>query len=235
MSALEVAAIGLRNDLKRLELVAQNVANASTMGYKRQLAVQKPFLTWMAAGDSVNARVDSAAGKLQATNASMDVALPSGSYLLVETDGGAQLLTRNGALRFDAHGILRTGSGQLVLGARGPIQVDAASGSVIEVDHQGQLMRQGQLIDALRLVSLKSGASLTPMGDGLYATDPDDWQAEMGSVAVLRGQLEQSNVSLSHEMVSLTAATRHAETMARLFQAADDMVGTAIRRLSENL
>jgi len=233
MNSLEIAAIGLQQDLDRLRLTSQNVANLSTPGYKRQVAVQSPFADLMTAADELQVHMDSRMGKLNATGQALDVALPDGRYLLLESEDGSQALGRQGALQVDAQGLLRTLAGQKVLGAHGVISVRADQRAGLEIDGQGQLKHEGQVLDALRLVSTKPGTIMRPLGDGLYAADASQWDAESATVGVRSGHLEQSNVIPSQEMVTLMSTTRHAETMVRLFQAADEMQATAIRRLGE--
>lgn len=233
MNTLEIAAIGLRQDLDRLKLTSQNVANLSTPGYKRQLAVQRPFTESLALAADLTISTDTRAGKLNATGQPFDVALPDGRYLLLELADGSQALTRQGALQLDAAGDLRTATGHQVMGTRGPVSLRADQRTGIDIDAQGQLKLQGQVLESLRLVSVSSSLSLRPLGDGLYAADASQWDAEAPTTGVRTGHLEQSNVVPSQEMVNLMTTTRHAETMVRLFQAADDMQATAIRRFGE--
>jgi len=234
MNTLEIAAIGLRQDLDRLKLTSQNVANLSTPGYKRQVAVQRPFTDTLALAADLDISTDTRIGKLNPTGQPFDVALPEGRYLLVEQADGSQALTRQGALQLDASGDLVTATGHRVMGTRGLVSLRADQRAGVDIDNQGQLKLQGQVLEALRLVSVKPGQQLLPLGDGLYAADANQWAAEAPTTGVRAGHLEQSNVMASQEMVNLMATTRHAETMVRLFQAADDMQATAIRRLGEN-
>lgn len=234
MNTLDIAAIGLRQDLDRLKLTSQNVANLSTTGYKRQIAVQKPFADLMDVAADLQARTDNKAGKLNATGQALDVALPEGRYLLLELDDGSQALSRQGSMQIDAQGLLRTLGGHKVIGSRGPISLRADQRGDLEIDGQGQLKQQGQVLDALRLITATNNSALQSLGDGLYAADSSQWENETPVVGVRSGQLEQSNVVPSQEMVNLMTTTRHAEAMVKLFQAADDMQATAIRRLGEN-
>jgi len=234
MTTLEIAALGLRQDLERLKLTSQNVANLSTTGYKRQIAVQKPFADFMDVAGDLQIQTDGKVGKLNATGQALDVALPDGRYLLLELDDGSQALSRQGSMQIDAQGLLRTLSGHKVIGSRGPISLRPEQRGELEIDGQGQLKQQGQVLDALRLINVKASLALQSLGDGLYAADSSQWDAESPVVGVRSGQLEQSNVVPSQEMVNLMSTTRHAETMVKLFQAADDMQATAIRRLGEN-
>ncbi|WP_457391237.1 flagellar hook-basal body complex protein [Roseateles sp. P5_E1] len=231
---MEIAAIGLQHDLDRLKLTSHNVANLSTPGYKRQVAVQMPFADLMSATSELQVQTDARTGKLNATGQALDVALPDGRYLLLEADDGSQALSRQGTLQIDAQGLLRTLAGHKVMGTRGAISLRADQRAGLEIDAQGQLKQQGQVLDALRLIGTKANVALRPLGDGLYAADNSQWEAESAAIGVRSGHLEQSNVVPSQEMVTLMSTTRHAETMVRLFQAADDMQATAIRRFGEN-
>lgn len=234
MNTLDIAAIGLKQDLDRLKLTSHNIANLGTAGYKRQIAVQKPFADLIDAAADLQVQTDARSGKLNATGGGLDVALPDGRYLLLELEDGRQALSRQGALQLDAEGLLRTAAGHKVLGTRGAIRVGADLRDNLEIDAQGQLKHQTQVLDTLRLIAPRSGLALQAMGDGLYAADSGEWDAERPTASLRSGHLEQSNVVASQEMVNLMSATRHAETMVRLFQAADDMQATAIRRFGES-
>lgn len=231
---MDIAAIGLRQDLDRLQTVSQNVANLGTTAYKRQVAVQRPFADVLSAEASTQVTTDPRAGKLNATGAALDVALPEGHYLALELSDGRQGLTRLGALQLDADGSLRTLGGHAVLGRNGRITLKPDQRDGVEVDAQGQLRLHGLLLDALQLVTLKRADALQPLGEGVFLADAGQWQTASPTQGVRSGHLEQPNVTPSQEMVQLMATTRHAESMVRVFQAADDMQATAIRRFGEN-
>lgn len=234
MKALEIAAVGLRQDLERLQVVSQNVANAGTTAFKRQVAVQRPFADVMESSAALQVATDLRAGKVNATGNALDVTLPDMHYLLLELDDGRQVLSRAGALSFDADGVLRSAGGHAVMGSKGRVSIRPELREGLDVDSQGRLKQRDQVLDALLLVTPKRTDALRALGDGLYALDSADWVSATPSHGVRGGHLEQSNVNTGHEMVQLMSTTRHAETMVRLFQAADDMQATAIRRFGES-
>lgn len=234
MNALEISAIGLQRDLERLRLAAHNVANTSTVGFKRQIGVHQPFYDVIEGTQPLGVQLDTRLGTVKPTGQALDVALPDARYLLVEAEDGTQALTRQGALATDAQGALRTLGNLRVMGQRGAITLRMEGLASVEIDAQGQVRQQGQMVDSLRLVSLKAGERLQASGNGLFVADVRQWEPELPTAAVRSGHLEQSNAIPSQEMVAVMAATRHAETMVRVFQAADDMQATAIRRLGEN-
>lgn len=235
MNTIEIAALGLSQDLERLKLSAHNLANLSTPAYKRQVAVQQPFAELMEVGGSghgLQTQTDWRAGKLSPSARPMDLALAEGSFLLVERADGSQALTRQASLEWDAQGELRTRAGDRVLGQRGVIKQGPLERDALRIDTQGQLLQGQQVLDSLALVQLQAGVQMQSLGQGLYKADPSQWQ-QGRPAGVQAGQLEQSNVVSSQEMVQLMASTRHAETMVRLLQTADEMMEKAIRRFGE--
>ncbi|MGM9514307.1 flagellar hook-basal body protein [Roseateles sp. DB2] len=234
MNTHEIAAIGLKLDLERLKVSGQNVANLSTPGYKRQIAVQSAFSALMPPDAQIQTHTDLRSAKLQATGNSLDLALPDACFLLVERDDGLQALTRQSALHVDADGVLRTALGHRVLSARGHPNLKADDLAALSVNAQGQLLQGTEAVDQLQLVQLKAGASPQALGDGLYSYVPDQAEPAAMHAPLRTGHLELSNVVPSQEMVQLMSTTRHAEAMVRLMQTADDMQATAIRRFGEN-
>ena len=115
MNAMEIAALGLRLDGQKLTVASHNMANISTPGFKRQVLLQPAFAGAFdaAASAAQMARVetDLRGAKVATTGRVLDVALPEGSFLVVERDDGTQALTRQGSLQVDASGSLRTQAG----------------------------------------------------------------------------------------------------------------------------
>jgi flagellar basal-body rod protein FlgF len=236
MNTLEIAAIGLQQDADRLRVISHNVANATTPGYKRQMMVQAPFSTLVdaeIAGRAAMAQhTDLGAGKLQSTGNALDVALAAREYLLVKTADGVDALTRGGSLQIDARGRLSTQGGLVVQGTSGDLVVPAIASSV-RIDSSGQLLADDKAVGAMSVVRLSDKAQLRPLGEGLFAM-PDAVDApQVSAPRVQPGHTEASNVVSSQEMVQLVATVRHAESMARLIQGADEQLERTIRKLGE--
>jgi flagellar basal-body rod protein FlgF len=236
MNAIEIAALGLRHDNERLKVTAHNLANLNTPAYKRQVMVQQPFLSVMEAMAQSTASTatvqDLRAGKLTSTSRPLDVALPDGRYLVVAAEDGALALTRQGALALDAQGQLQLASGGKVQGLRGDIQLPRDA-QAVSVDASGRVLADGRVVDELRVVGLKPGTVVTPLGAGVLQADSGNWQTDGVTTGIRSGHLEASNVVSSQEMVQLMGATRHAESMVRVMQAADEMLEKAIRKLGD--
>lgn len=245
----EILAIGLRGmqgDMASLNQIGVNLVNELTPGYKRGVTVQA------AQGASFAAHLNSAAtppesavgpvaplldiatdartGTFKSTGQSLDVALAGTGFFEVATDAGP-VYTRQGNFRLDARGRLVTAQGDPVMGISGEIVLNgaspviAASGAITTGD--------GTPVAQLKVVEFEGRAGLRPLGDGMHAAGQGMKLVGEADAQVRQGFLENSNVNPSHEMTSLIQAMRHFESMQKVVQGYDDMVGSAIRKLGD--
>lgn len=247
----EVLAISLHSlqaDMARLEQVSMNLANALTPGYKRGVALQTPiggeFAAYLsnaanpgtdgAVAPSVLFVPDSRAGTVKSTGQSLDVALAGKGYFEVITDSGPAY-TRQGSFRLDARGRLVTAQGYPVMGTAGEVTLNltepviAANGAISAKASSATAMPVAQL----KVVAFDPAAKLERLGDGLYAAGPGMKVLTDQEVTLRQGFLENSNVSSTYEMTSLVQTMRHFESMQKVAQGYDEMLGTAIRKLGE--
>lgn len=241
MNITEIAAAGLQQDIERLRVTSHNVANITTPGYKRQIAVQSAALqgrfanaidTERSTQSGMSTHTDMSAGKLRPTGSPLDVALNEREFLLVQTATGGIALSRGGALQTDSRGRLTTSVGLLVQGASGELTVPSTA-SAVRIESGGQVFADDKLIGALRVMRLIDGVQPIALGEGLF-TLVNMADAQAVPVPVLNvGHTEASNVVSSQEMVMVMASVRHAESMARLIQGADEMLEKTIRKLGE--
>lgn len=252
----EILAIGLQSmqgDMARLEQTAMNLANTMTPGYKRGVTTQPSVGTSFAsqmsaietsAGDASVASLapvtrletssDSRTGSMKFTAQSFDLALAGKGFFEVMTADGPAY-TRNGSFRLDAHGRLVTDRGFAVMGVGGEI---ASATSTPSIDATGAV-RTSTALDAATLARIKvvdfdNAASMTRMGDGFFASGTGMKQLPDNEVQMRQGYLENSNVNPATEMTQLMRSMRHFETMQKVVQGYDDMLGNAIRKLGDN-
>lgn len=241
MNITEIAAAGLQQDIERLRATSHNVANITTPGYKRQIAVQSAaphgrfadaINTERSTQSTMSTHTDMSAGKLRRTGNPLDVALNDREFLLVQTATGGTALSRGGALQLDSRGRLTTSAGLPVQGVTGELLVPA-SASAVRIESGGQVFADDKLIGALRVMRVGEGVQPVALGEGLF-TLANMADAQAVSVPVLNvGHTEASNVVSAQEMVMVMASARHAESMARLIQGADEMLEKTIRKLGE--
>lgn len=225
-----------------------NLANVLTPGYKRGVALQRvqganftehlgqaAFTTpsFAAGGAPIVDLVRSGrAGTLKSTGQSLDVALAGQGYFEVATDAGPAY-TRNGGFRLDARARLVTAQGYPVMGTGGEIVLDVANPVIGASGAITSTASDGNPLGQLKVVDFESHSTLTPMGDGLHAAAPGMKVLPPDEVLVRQGFLENSNVSSTEEMNSMIQAMRHFESMQKIAQGYDEMLGTAIRKLGE--
>lgn len=252
MSGNDVLAVSLhamQGDMARLQQVSMNMANALTPGYKRGVAVQSPVTGSF--GAAMNAAAiqaesptaeaaaiqfpaDQRPGTLKRTGQSWDVALAGKGYFEVMTESGPAY-TRHGSFQLDARGRLVTAHGHAVMGRDGEIFPATARPVVSEigvVTDPAAPAASGP-VGQLKVVQFEAGAQLDRLGDGLLRSRGAMSVLPDGEIQVRQGFLENSNVNSAHEMTQLLQAMRHFETMTKVAQAHDEMLGTAIRKLGE--
>jgi len=228
------------------DAIAQNLANASTTGYKQDIPQFQSFADTLThrmgdGGGSVGSigrgaalqalATDFEGGAMQKTGNPLDVALTGDACLSVQTPQGVRL-SRDGALTRSPQGLLSqvTGGGN-VLGQDGkPIRIPEAA-SDITINANGILSVDGRAIGRIRLssVSAKSGAIKT---GGNQFTESAARPASAGS-GLRQGYLESSNVSVVQEMVAMISCMRAYETNQKMVQAQDDLTNKAVNDVAK--
>lgn len=218
---------GAKASMQRQDTLANNLANASTPGFRAEL---QAFRAVPVLGSGASTRVyalestpgyDDTAGPITSTGRNLDVAVKGNSWLSVQALDGTEAYTRGGALDVTADGTLVTRSGLPVLGDGGPIQVPpnteisiGADGTVSAKDRTGRSTGVGRLKLVTPEVKLDRGT------DGLFRSADGDLDADPNA-RVQDGALEGSNVSAVETMVAMIAAARQFEAQMKMVQTAE--------------
>lgn len=245
---LALALGSMQNDMKRLDQVAMNLTNAATSGYKRGLVVQQGPAPFTAAMDAATAAtpitsaaapllsfaMDARAGTFRGTGQSLDLAVAGSGYFEIAAEGGPAY-TRQGDFRADAQGRLVTVQGRPVMGLAGEVflstQRPVVSATGVVTERVGDVDRA---VGQIKLMRYPEGVVPDRLGDGLLAPVDGMTQVATDDVQLRQGSIENSNVNAAQEMTQLLQTMRHFESMHRVAQSHDEMLGTAIRRLGEN-
>jgi flagellar basal body rod protein FlgG len=205
---------------RRLEVVANNVANANTPGFRQQRVSFESFLVatddrrpaekgFVGIGEG---RVDLTPGAIGTTGNPMDIALDGPGFFLVQGQGGP-LLTRNGALRMQPDGTLVDGGGLPMLGTnRAPIRLRPDGGQP-SVGSDGSISQAGTVVASLGLVTVDP-TRLQPVGDMHMRAAPEDLVP--AKTPVVAGALESSNVNPVRGLVELVQLTQDFQTQNRV-------------------
>jgi flagellar basal-body rod protein FlgF len=226
-SGYYAACAGLGAQTQALDLVANNVANLNTAGFRGQ---QQTFqsLVASASGEFSNplnrvinnfnvlgdTRTDLSSGNLQATGNSADLGIEGDGFFVAQTQAGP-VLTRNGNFQISTTGQLLTQTGDAVLGEQGPIIVPSGP---LAISADGTLSVNGALVGKIRLVELAPGISPVAVGTSYYSA-PDNALHPAAHSSVRQGMLESSNVNPVTAVVDLLAIQRRAEMLERAMSA----------------
>ncbi len=244
ISGLYSAATGMMAIEARQAVTSNNIANASTPGFRKQHALQKGFygvlLDRLSNPLRLDARTgpggglqiietftDPTGGTITTTGDPLNVALHGPGFVAVDTPQGERF-TRNGAFSVGPEGQLITAEGHVVQSqGGGAITVDGAS---VEIDGEGNVfvdrVQQGQI----RLIEFEDPHMLSREGHNLYAASEEALlrSAAAEETRIAPGALEMSNVNLPHEMVQLTIAMRAYTANQKVINAADETMSRLI-------
>lgn len=257
LRALYSSAAGMQSQQTNLDVIANNLANVNTTGYKKTKAEFQDLLyeTSTLAGAEQGAGNQTPTGiqighgsrlaatskiftngELTHTGEKLDIAIQGDGFFEVQLPDGSRAYTRDGALKLASDGRITTNDGMVLQGGFQPITpgtqsiVIAPSGDVTTSGTDGtQTFR-------VQLVRFTNPAGLEALGRNLYRETPASGAAELGSPGengfgqLRQSYLEMSNVKVVEEMVNMILAQRAYEINSKAVQASDEMM-----QMSNNL
>lgn len=261
MRALAIAATGMNAQQTNLDVIANNIANINTTGFKRSrpeftdLLYQTERLPGVPnqanqnivpEGANIGLGVKTEAirtldiqGELTNTGNSYDLALTGPGYFQIQTPDGQTLYTRDGAFNTNAQGQIVTMNGNLTVPTitvpQGTISVtvNKTGGVYAQIDGQTALQNIGQIT----IATFPNDAGLTPLGDNLFQeTDASGTPVvgnpgDPGFGTIQQGYLESSNVDPVKEITDLISAQRAYEMNSKVITAADQMMQTVSKNV----
>ncbi len=229
MTAIQSLVESMQAQWQRHEVLANNLANVSTPGFKRDDLTVLPEGTQAAApganvlalpsGGSLIQWTDFSQGFIQGTNRSLDAGINGPGFFVVQTEAGPRY-TRAGAFNVGRDGVLVGPSGAPVLGSRGPI---AVTSSRVSFGPGGEVLEGDHVVDTLRVVDFPRPYRLEKEGNGLWAlVDPTVQPTPAKEYEVAGGALEASNVGTVQSMVTMIEVLRTYEAAQRAMQAVEE-------------
>jgi flagellar basal-body rod protein FlgF len=228
----------LRGAMNRQTTIANNLANANTVGFRAEMAAAGSLGT---RGDTCAARApssgavvaaDMSAGTVSETGRDLDIALEGDALLAVQARNGDEAYTRRGDLRLSDTGLLTTGDGRPVLGEQGPITLPPADSIRIDRDGSIWIVPRGgdpnvpQQADRLKLAT-PAGSQVLKNVDGLFRVTNDGILPADPQARLTPRSLEGSNVQVTQALVDMIEASRAYETQLKLISTAREMDGFA--------
>jgi len=236
LEGIRTSASGMLPRATKQEILANNLANIETAGYKRDRVVFRQQLDAQisaaasegqeVAGEQV--LIDFSQGPLEKTDRPLDLALDGKGFFTVETPNGLRY-TRAGNFTIDPDGYLVTPSGERVLGEGGPIRLGEGD---VRVSEDGEIWQGNVAVDRLQLTEFDDLSKLVKEGHNLFRTsDPTEKGKPAETTKVLQGYLEGSNVNPLEEMVEMMVVYRNFEAEQKAVQVQDETLGKAINDL----
>ena len=237
---IAMAASGLRSRLESLDLVANNLANLSTGGYK----ADREFYSLYASPEAIDSGqgvtmpvierpwIDLAQGSMIPTGNTLDVALSGKGFFTVQSPGGP-LYTRNGSLHLAADGTLSTADGYPLSGVGGTVLRFQTTGK-IEVGRDGTVSQGGQVVGQLQVVDFPGAVGLAKQGNNYFRSAGAAPAAPAdAATTVEQGMLEASNTSPAESAVRMISIMRQFEMMQKAAVTALEMNQQAIEQVAK--
>ncbi|WP_065759719.1 flagellar basal body rod protein FlgF [Pseudomonas defluvii] len=230
---LYVAMTGASQNALAQKAHANNLANISTSGFQRDLEQARSMPVF---GDSFPARAyamserpatDFTPGAMQETGRDLDVAVGGNGWIAVQAPDGSEAYVRTASMNIDALGVLRAGNGMPIMGNGGPIavppeqKVEIGQDGTVSIRAMGEGPRVMAEVDRIKLVNpdLKN---MTKGLDGMIHTKSGQPADADGSVQLVSGFLEASNVNAVEEMTSVLALSRQFELHVKMMTTAKE-------------
>jgi flagellar basal-body rod protein FlgG len=251
---LYASALGMTTQMNRMDVLANNIANTDTTGFKKDTVVTRSF------SDELMARIndktdglmpsrtigtmnpgifvddiytDFSSGSLQITHGSLDIAISGRGFFEIESfdrnnTSPITRYSRDGSFTLNADSILVTKDGFRVMGENGEIYIP--SGDIL-VSELGEIYVNGEYIDRLRLVDFEDSHTLRKHGDNLYNITAQSVIKDFEGT-IVQGALESSNVNSVREMVDMITVTRTYEANQRMVTMHDNILGRAVNDIA---
>lgn len=239
-AGMYISYTGARAVEKKLEQIANNLANVSSAGYKEDRSVASGVAPAASAADIARLAASGEApaggkllyatpalqyvnlqpGALRSTGRAADLAIDGDGYFAVRTREGERL-TRAGNFRIDGEGDLATLSGEKVLGQGGPIRVGDGA---FAVTADGRVSVDGSEVDALKIVKPTDPSRLRKTGSSQFAAEPGAGIVPASAdVRVVQGSVEESNVSAIGGMTEMIEASRMFDAYMKMMTTISEM------------
>ncbi len=253
IKGLYESALGMITQMHRMDVISNNLANADTIGYKKDIVSTSSFPEMLAnrlhdknnlnilnskriGGLSLGVRIDSihidyTQGNLKRTDSTFDIAINGSGFIAVDL-AGQERYTRDGALKLNNNRVLMTSEGNIVKGVNG--NTITVPDGIVSIDPKGNLFVNDEYINTIKLVSFddKDLGKLRKTENNLIAA-PTDIQTKPFTGTISQGFVEGSNVNTVREMVDMISVSRAYESNQKMIQTQDATLGRAVTEIAK--
>lgn len=251
---LYTSGLGMKTQMKKLDVVSNNLANVDTAGFKKDQTVVSSFpeMLMTRIQDTKNnvkvptpignvtlgSQIDEiytnfAQGAFKRTDETFHVALQGDGFFTIDTPNGERF-SRDGSFVIGANGQLTTQEGNHVMGETGVITLGddfLSQQREVFIDERGRITIDGDYLDTLRIVNFEDQSQLSKMGDNLYEANGQTIPFEG---QVLQGFIESSNMNPVNAMVDLITVSRTYEANQKMIHVHDTLMGKAVNEVGKS-
>jgi len=227
--------------LKQQEITANNIANASTPGYKKDSVFLKELDSATKAfiprkSDWQTPMIDQiytdyGQGSFDRTNDMLNVAIEGDGFFVLEPpegEGEGMIYTRNGSFSVNDEGYLANSEGLRVMGDGGPI--DVGSGE-ITISESGEVSIEAGTVGRLQVVDFADKSALVKVGNSGFTVDETVEPTAAENISIRQGFLERANINVIKEMVGMIMALRHFEAGSRAIQSQEESLEVLLNQV----
>lgn len=243
-SLTTAAASGMRARMESLDMLANNLANASATGFK----ADREFYSTYVSADALGAQdatgppsaespvvdrnwTDFSQGAIVATGNSLDLALDGRGFFVAQSSSG-ETYTRSGNFHIDAQGVLSTRDANPVEGIDGkPIQLDPSQ--PVEISDTGEIHQNGVVAAQLKLVDFTAPQGLAKHGNNSFQLAASDLTQAPASARVRQGSVEAANVQPAEAAIRLVTVMRQFEMLQKAMSLGNQMNQQAIQNVAK--
>jgi len=247
---LYTAYTGMMQQEARMEVLTNNLANSTTVGFKKEGSTAQSFneMLTIKVKDATTAYMDQGIGKMslgvkvgenytdysqgsfKATGNTFDVALSGDGFFNISYTSKSgvteTMYTRAGEFTLTQDGYLVTKDGDYVLGQGGEIVLPTEA--TISIDATGAIYADDEYIDTFQITDFEDYNYIAKFGENLYRVVDNATEKEVDNLKFVQGYLEMSNVNIVSEMVELIDITRAYESNQKLIQAMDSTLEKSV-------
>ncbi len=224
-------------NMRHLERVANNLANANTVGYRQDRMFTEVLNEEIDAEGAplstrrMNQWVDHRTGSMESTGNPLDIALDGEGFFVVNNpETGSTEYTRAGRFMISEDGTLQTPTGLIVEGTSGPIDFPPDGGD-IQIRKNGDVMVDDRLLGTIRVVQFEDPSQLERIDNASFLAG-DQFPQDIEEPSIVQGQVEMSNVNALVAMTDLIENSRLFESQQRAMRTIDLYLQRATRELA---
>jgi flagellar basal-body rod protein FlgG len=219
----------LEQGIKNIDVIANNLANVNTTGYKRQI----PFSEILSDSGDVGVRniTSQEQGNLVKTSNPLDLALTGKGFFVLKGDDGGTEITRDGRFKISPDGLLVSDDSMPVMGQNGIISLEDSlveNNSEIKVNKDGEIKIGDRTIATLLVVDVDNSSTLTRAGNSNFKVENQGYQvASPNEYAISQGYLEEANTNPIEEMEAMIQLNKNYESAQKVINALDQSLQQA--------